>query len=648
VVEIHPDGAIEDRMPRRSTLLKRSRLNLFVAACLAVAVLYFAQEVLIPLVLAVLLTFLLAPVVRWLERKGLGRIPAVLATVVIAFAFILEIGWVVGGQLVNLAENAPQYQDEIVRKVRSFRGHGAGLAERVGQLGHEIEKAADGTSRPSTEPAEAEANGSAPTTQPDRSPLGSLLDPFYTVPLPSPRAPLKTMGEYLGLVLGPLGTAAVVVVFVVFMLLEREDLRDRMIRLVSGGRYMTTTRALDDAGRRISRYMLAQTIVNGSYGAVIMLGLWLIGFTLGHGRTFPNFFLWGLLCAVLRFIPYIGPWVAAAFPVTLSLAVYPGFSVFAATACMFVLVEVLSNNVMEPWLYGASTGLSTVAILVAAVFWTWLWGPIGLLLSTPLTVCLAVLGRHVPMLNFLDVLLGDQPALEPHVRFYQRLLARDPVEAEKLARAHAEARGPEQVPDDVAIPALLLARRDREREGLPAEDESYILDTADEIMDRLAGADAGAAAPPSGAPLVLGLPAHHRAEEVALHMLARLLRPGGYDVQVSTTRSMPSEIEARVERDRPAAVFVAVVPPGGLAQARYLWRRLRRKFPELKIVVGYWGRTREFDRLLVRLRAAGASYVATSLAQGAGQVKAIADVPAVAATAATAAAPAVAAPGVGS
>jgi predicted PurR-regulated permease PerM len=613
-------------MARRSALLKSSKLALFVAACLAVAVLYFAQEVLIPLVLAVLLSFLLAPVVRWLERKGLGRIPAVLATVVIAFAFILEIGWIVGGQLVNLAENAPQYQDEIFHKVRRLRGHGPGLAERVGQLGKEIEQAADGTTRPATAPAEAGSASHAPTPAPDRPPVGSLLDPFYTVPLPSPRAPLKTLGEYLGLVLGPLGTAAVVVVFVVFMLLEKEDLRDRMIRLISGGRYMTTTRALDDAGQRISRYMLAQTMVNGSYGAVIMLGLWLISLTLGHGRTFPNFFLWGLLCAVLRFIPYIGPWVAAAFPVALSLAVYPGFEVFAATACMFVLVEVVSNNVMEPWLYGASTGLSTVAILVAAVFWTWLWGPIGLLLSTPLTVCFAVLGRHVPMLNFLDVLLGDQPALEPHVRFYQRLLARDPGEAEKLAREHAASRGLEQVPDEVAIPALLLARRDREREGLSADDESYIFDTTGQIMERL-GADAPGptdAAPAPAGPLVLGLPAHHRVEELVLRMLAQFLRPDGYDVQVSTTRSLPSEVESRIESERPAAVFVAVVPPGGLAQARYLCRRLRRKFPELRIVVGYWGRTRDFDRLLVRLRAAGAGYVATSLVQGAGQVKAIA------------------------
>ena len=363
--------------------------------------------------------------------------------------------------------------------------------------------------------------------------------------------------------------------------------------------------------------------------------------TLGRGVSFPSLFLWGLLCAVLRFIPYVGPWVAAAFPLALSVAVYPGFGVFAATACLFVLVELISNNVMEPWIYGASTGLSTIAILAAAVFWTWLWGPIGLLVSTPLTVCLAVVGKHVPMLKFLDVLLGDQPALEPSVRFYQRLLARDPLEAEKLAAAHALSRGREHVPDDVAIPAVLLARRDRERAGLSADDEAFILDSTDQIMERLAndgpsladesrtdGARVNAA--PSAAGGVLGLPAHHRSEELVLHMVARHLQPAGYDVQVSTTRALPTDVEARVERERPAAVLIAVLPPGGLTQARYLCRRLSRKFPDVRIIVGYWGRTRDFDRLLVKLRAAGASYVTTSLLQSGSQIRAVVPVPAAA------------------
>jgi predicted PurR-regulated permease PerM len=596
-----------------------------------VAGLYFAQEVLIPFVLAMLLAFLLAPVVRGLERRGLRRIPAVLAVVAVAFAMIFLLGWVVGGQVVNVAENLPQYQDEIVRKVRQVRGGGSHLADSIGRMGREIEKATNG---PASGPA---ADPSAPPTVPDAiPPAGSLADPFYTVPLPSPRSPVRTLAEYLGLALGPLGTAALVIVFVVFMLLEREDLRNRMIHLVSGGNYMITTRALDDAGTRISRYMLAQTVVNGTYGLVIATGLWVIGLALGHGTPFPNVLLWGLLCAVLRFIPFVGAWVAAAFPVALSLAIYPGFGVFAATACLFVLVELLSNNVMEPWLYGASTGMSTVAILASAVFWTWLWGPIGLLLATPLTVCLVVLGKHVPMFKPLDVLLGDQPALPRHVSYYQRLLAGDAEEAAGVAKEHARARGVENVPDDVFIPALALARRDRERSGLSGEDESFVLQSTRDIINQLAAqgpassesspapAD-GEAAPADrpAPPLIFGVPAHHRAEEVTLDMLPLLMKPPGCIVRGVSTRVLPVDIEAEIERDKPAIVLIAVLPPGGLPQARYLCMRLRKRFAALPIVVVYFGRARDFDRLLVRLRSAGASYVTTSLLQSRGQVTAL-------------------------
>jgi hypothetical protein len=442
------------------------------------------------------------------------------------------------------------------------------------------------------------------------------------VPLPAPRSPLKTLGEYLGLVLGPLGTAALVVVFVIFMLLEREDMRDRMIRLVSSGQYMVTTRALNDAGKRISRYMLAQAVVNGTYGIAITLGLWLIGWTLGGGVSFPSAVLWGLLCALLRFIPYIGPWVAAAFPLAISLAVYPGFTVFAATASLFIVIELISNNVMEPWLYGASTGISTVAILVAAVFWTWLWGPIGLLLSTPLTVCIVVMGKHVPQLKFLDVLLGDQPALPPHVSYYQRLLAGDRREAADVVKEQAAAKGAEHVPDEVIIPALLLARRDRQHSGLSAEDGASIYDATTQIVASLEES-AEPPQPPSPAALVLGCPAHHKAEELVLQMLGQVMKGDGCRVEAASTRALPAEIEARVEREKPALVFIAVLPPGGLEQARYLCRRLHRRFPDLKIIVGYWARAKHFDRLLVRLRAAGASYVTTSLLQSRSQIRAL-------------------------
>jgi hypothetical protein len=337
-----------------------------------------------------------------------------------------------------------------------------------------------------------------------------------------------------------------------------------------------------------------------------------------------------VLCFALRFIPFVGPWIAAAFPVALSLAVYPGFTMAAATIATFVVLELISNNVLEPWLYGASTGLSTVAIITATVFWTWLWGPPGLLLSTPLTVCIVVLGKHVAPLKFFDVMLGDQPALPPSASYYQRLLAGDRKEAADVVREYAGAHGVDSVPDGVLLPALLLARRDRRDGDLSADDESMIFDATREILretGRAPDEGAGETAPASAAPLVIGCPAHHRAEELTLDMLAMLLAPLGCRTQVVSTRTLPAETEARIAAERPALVFVAVLPPGGLVQARYLCRRLRRRFRDLKIVVGYWGRSRNFDRLLVRLRAAGASYVTTSLIQSRSQVQALLEPP---------------------
>jgi predicted PurR-regulated permease PerM len=601
--------------------MKRSRFGVLSSIILVVAVLYFAQEVLIPLVLALLLSFLLAPAVRGLERLRFRRVPAVLVVVGVAFGLIFLLGWTVGEQAVSLAENIPRYQDEIVAKVRRFRNQGGGLRAKIGELGKQLKQATD---EPTTQAAvspddelASRSTGVIPGSTPER--------PLYTVTVPTSRSSLTTLGAYSGFVLGPLGTAALVIVFVIFMLLQREDMRDRMIRLVSGGKYMLTTRALNDAGSRISRYMLAQSIINGSYGIVIAFGLWLIGATFGKGTTFPNFILWGLLCAVLRFIPYIGPWAAAIFPIVLSLAVYPGFVVFGATAGLFIVVELLSNNVMEPWLYGASTGISTIAVLTAAVFWTWLWGPVGLLLSTPMTVCIVVLGKYVPQLKFLDVLLGDQPALAPYVSYYQRLLAADPKEAEELAKAYAEANGVDRVPDEVLIPALILARRDRADSGLSAEDESFIVERTKEIVERTLApvANTQGTPPQTANAFIVGVPAHHRVEELAVEMLAKLMKPAGCIVEVLSVNLLPAEVEAIIASRNPAVIFVAVLPPGGLEQARYLCKRLRTRFADAKIVVGYWGRSRDFDRLLVRLRKAGASYVTTSLLQSRSQIQAL-------------------------
>jgi predicted PurR-regulated permease PerM len=624
---------------------KTSRVPVVTALGVCIAALYFAQEVLIPLAVAVLLSFLLAPLVKLLERRRLARIPAVMLVVAVAFTLIGALGWVVGSQVVRLAEDMPRYQGEIVRKVRSLSDSGTGFGARFRNLGKEIENAAAGPTTVARSSqagvqsgVEADAAEQPRNTKGDVTPLPppgtSPSNPLFTVGLPPPTSPVKTLGTYLGLALSPLGTAALVVVFVVFMLVEREDLRDRMIRLVSRGRYTLTTRALDDAAKRISRYMLAQAIVNGTYGVTVAVGLWLIGLVFGHGSTFPNLALWGLLCALLRFIPYIGPWIAAAFPIAISLAVYPGFGVFVATLALLVVIEVVSNNVMEPWLYGASTGLSTVALLVAAVFWTWLWGPIGLLMSTPLTVCLVVLGKHVPALQFLDVLLGDQPALPPPVGFYQRLLAGDRREALAVVATVAGEKGLEQVPDEVYIPAVRLTRRDRAGGELKPDDEAMIYDgifhVAEELDKELAtgASNGGSAVREVGADIargatVLGCTSHHVSEELVLAQLARMMRPLGHTFEPTTTRTLPSDVEKRIGRARPALVFIAVVPPGGTTQARYLCRRLSKLFPDLPIVVGYFGRPRNFDRLLVRFRSAGASYVATSLLQSLGQITAM-------------------------
>lgn len=640
-------------MPGSANNVEKSRVSLVLTGSLAVAALYFAREVLIPLALAVLLSFLLAPLVTRLEAWKFRRVPSVLVVVAVVFGVVFAIGWVMADQVVQLAENVPTYQDEIVRKVRSLRGQTSGIGASIERLGDELEKAAaEPTSRSSSAPVDAttevsgdparqrpaeyrsqgddsitgRAPGRIPTT-----PGTTPANPLFTVPVSTPGTPLTILGAYLGLALAPLGTAALVMLFVIFMLLEREDLRNRMIRLMSREKYTVTTNALDDAGTRISRYMVALSIVNGTYGLAVGAGLWLIGLTLGNGTPFPSFVLWGILCALLRFVPYVGPWVAAAFPLALALAVYPGFTVFAVTAALIVVIELVSNNVMEPWLYGVRTGMSALAILVAAAFWTWLWGPIGLLLATPLTVCIAVLGKHVPSLAFLHVLLGDQPALPPGVSFYQRLLAGDRNEALKLAREYAATLGTEHVPDDLMIPALRLTRRDRHDEDLSANAEADILSAMKSVIDQLDGQGQAHEAPSIDEQIesserkwvVLGCAAHNEAEEIVLHMLSRLMKLPGVEVQAISTRTLPVEIESRIANANPAIVFISLLPPGGLVQARYLCRRLRRRFKDLPIIVGYWGRSREFDRLLARILAAGASSVTTSLLQSLRQIQEI-------------------------
>jgi hypothetical protein len=438
-------------------------------------------------------------------------------------------------------------------------------------------------------------------------------------------SPLATVLAILTPLLEPLGTAAFVGVLVIFMLLQYEDLRNRFIGLVGAGQLTVTTRALDDAGQRVSRYLLMQGIINGSYGLATALGLFLLGIPYGV--------LWGFLAAVLRYIPYVGPWIAALFPIMMSLVAFPGWLQLGLVVGMFVLLELWSNMLMEPWLYGQSLGVSEVGLLVVTGVWTWLGGPIGLVLSTPLTVCIVVLGRHVPHLHFFDMLLGKVPALDPPVVYYQRLLARDQEEATEFVEDYIKDHPLETVYDEVLIPALLLAWQDRKQGQLAGDDEVFMLQATQDIVAELGTTTAEpaesdqAAGEATGVPepspvVILGCPAHHEAEEVIVQMLRQLMQPAGCRVEVVSTRTHASDIAARIRQEHPAVIFIAALP-GGLPQTRYLCRHLHQAFPALHIVVGYWGDKEEYDKILSRLRRAGASSLTTSLVQSRSRINAL-------------------------
>ena len=412
-----------------------------------------------------LLTFALAPLVSGLRKVRVPRPVAVGAVVTGAFAAIVLFGVIVATQLASLAENLPLYQSNIEAKVQSIKDAnvGEGLYGRVAKLleklGHQIQS---DQPAPGEEAAPAEPAATPPVAV-------QVVDP--------PPQPLQVLQTIIGPLVAPLTTGGIVIVVVIFMLLRREDLRDRFIRLVGSGDIHRTTEAIEDAGKRVGQYLLMQLVVNVTYAIPIAVGLWLIGV--------PNALLWGLVALVMRFVPFIGPVIASIFPLALALAVDPGWSMLLWTAALFIVVELLSNNVVEPWLYGSRTGLSPLAVIVAAVLWTWLWGPLGLLLSTPLTVCLVVLGKHVPRFEFLDVLFGNKPVLEPHQQLYQRLLAGDPVEATERAEAFLADSDLITFYETAAIPALAVGELDRARGVMSGERRRRVADSALTLVDNL-------------------------------------------------------------------------------------------------------------------------------------------------------------------
>jgi len=623
------------------------KLGLIPTIFAVVAALYFAQAVLVPLAVAILLAFLLAPVVCLLERWRAGRILAVVLAVGTALAVLGTIGWVVEQQFVQVAEKLPDYRENIQSKLRRFQGAAGGSFSKAAKGVEETLKSVAGT-QSSTAPSAianlttaSQARDSRPgdPTLPKVSPQNPLPVREYS----EPPSPLQIVGRYLGRLLSPLATGGLIMVFVIFMLFNRRDLRDRMIRLVGHGRLNLTTQALDDAATRISRYLLMQSAINATYGICVGIGLWIIGLSSAEGQ-FPNVLLWALLAAVLRFVPYLGPFIGAAVPVVLSLAVFNSPVVFAATLGMYVAIELVISNVLEPWLFGSSTGLSVMAILVSAVFWTWLWGPIGLLLSTPLTVIVVVLGKYVPQLRFLDVILGDEQVLAPSVRVYQRLLSLDRQEAGQLIHDYRKEKGLTCVYDEVMIPALAMAEKDRHTGQVDSERETFICQAMRDLIEELGDAqrievvatalaeveekDAeakrdntvsvvqpaiGPSIPPQPSVIVLCLPAHNEADEIVGLMLAQLLELKGQRAIAASQTFLAGEMLELVAEHDAGAVCISALPPAALSHSRYLCKRLHAKFPALPTVVGLWTSKADPKKSLDRLACKNSVQLVTSV-----------------------------------
>jgi len=575
----------------------RHSATTFLVIAGVIAAVHFAADVLIPIALALLLTFLLAPLVDRIQRTGANRATSVVLTTLVAFTILGAVTYAVAHQFLGLIESLPAYRENLEHKIkREPKPAGGGIergVETVKELTEELSKTAPGVP-------------------------GAPVIPKVQVVEPPPNI-MQVVRGIFGPLIGPASTAAVVIVFTIFMLLQREDLRDRLVRLLGSGQMHATVAALDDAAQRVSRYLLMQALINGVQGCLVGIGLYLLGV--------PNALLWGALTIVLRFVPYLGPALAAAGPIVLAIAVFPGWMQPLAVIGLIVTLELITNNVLEPRLYGSSVGVSAFALLVAAVFWTWLWGVAGLFLATPLTVCLVVMGKYIPQLEFLGVLLGDQPVLELRERYYQRLLANDIEEAQDLIDEALKDGTLLDLCDRVVFPALRFIEQDHERGVIDDARRSALIGQVAAMIEELpadvppptgpaadAPADAASAALPAVRMTVLLLPAADRADEVAAQMLAKVLEPLGFDTEVPPAATLKSEMVERAGQRRPDAICVSAAPPAAVVHARYLGKKLKAVAPDTPVLVGLWDAQGDLTKANERLAAVGLRTIGTDAA----------------------------------
>jgi predicted PurR-regulated permease PerM len=564
---------------------------------LIIASLYWARTVLVPVALAMLLTLLLSPGDRALQRLGLGRAVSVTLLAVLVFSVIGGMAWAISLQMKGFANDLPGYQGNIRRRLADMQvGKGTPLDKVRATFDQLI-----GDSDTNAPPAEQVSKPVLVTVQGGRfsSGLWQMVRPL-----------LESVFRIL-----------LVSILVIFMLLERDELRNRVIRLLGYGRLSLTTQALDEAGKRVSRYLSTQFIVNAGLGAAIGLGLFLLGV--------PYALLWGCMIVILRFIPYLGSWVTALLAFAISLATSPNWWQPVSVLALFAVLESVVALVIEPMLFSQNAGTSKLVLLIAMAFWTWLWGPVGLLLATPLTACLAVVAKYVPQLEFIAVLFGDEPMMQASVTYYRRLLAQDQDEAEAIVEEQLRTHPVAHVFDEMLVPALHYAKRDRRLGTLSDDEQAFVYKTTRQIVERIglppthppsslkvpAAAVGDPAAVSAAKVRILAWPAHDEGDVIALLMLQQLLDATRYEMEISAAGQRLSEIMQEVEQKSPELFCVGCIPPGGVSATRHLSKLLRGRLPELNIVVGYLGLPEKSQNDCATLLAAGATQCTATLSE---------------------------------